>query len=63
MRDTFSQLTCLYQLDLVMAVSVMWGFFGLYEEFLFGSDGLAIVGCFLSGEMNSSLTARRPPTG
>jgi len=42
MKVTFSQLTCLYQFDLVMGVSVMWIFLGSYFEFRFGSDGLAM---------------------
>jgi hypothetical protein len=42
MKTTLSQLTCLYQFDLVMGVSVIWGFLGSYLGFRFGSLGFAI---------------------
>ena len=43
---TFSQLTCLYQLALVMGVSVMCGFLGSYFGLRFGSEVLAMEdGC------------------
>ena len=61
MRVTFSQLTCLYQLALVMAVSVMWTFLGSYDLFRFGSVDFAIgEGC---EERYSGLTARWPAAG
>lgn len=41
MRVTLSQLTCLYQFDLVMGESVICGFFGSYDLLRFGSDVLA----------------------
>jgi hypothetical protein len=43
---TLSQLTCWYQLCLVMGWSVMCGFFGSYFELRFGSEVLAMgEGC------------------
>ena len=45
-RLTLSQLTCLYQLDFVMGVSVMCGFLGSYLGLRLGSEVLAIEeGC------------------
>jgi len=46
-RVMLSQLTCLYQLCLVMGSSVMCGFLGSYFLFRVGSDGFAILdgGC------------------
>jgi len=43
-KVTLSQLTCLYQLALVMGSSVMCGFFGSYFLFLFGSEVFAMLG-------------------
>ena len=43
MKNTLSQLTCLYQLDLVMGVSVMWGLEGSWRELRMGSDVLATL--------------------
>jgi hypothetical protein len=57
---TFSQLTCLYQLALVMGVSVMCGFLGSYLGLRFGSEVLAMGdGCLTY----SGSTAIMPAVG
>jgi len=61
MKKTFSQLTCLYQLYLVIGVSVMCGFLGSYCLFLLGSSLLAIAEGW--EERNSGLTASMPAAG
>lgn len=61
MKKTFNQLTCLYQFDFVMGVSVMCGFLGSYLGFLFGSEGFAMGdGC---EERYSGSTAKWPAAG
>lgn len=61
MRVTFSQLTCLYQLALVMGVSVMCGFLGSYDLLRFGSEVFAKgEGC---DERYWGWTARWPAAG
>lgn len=57
---TLSQLTCLYQLALVMGVSVMCGFLGSYLGLRFGSEVLAMGdGCLTY----SGSTAIMPAVG
>ena len=60
-RDTLSQLTCLYQFDLVIGVSVMCVFLGSYLLGWLGSDALAIDDG--GDDMYSGLTARSPAVG
>jgi hypothetical protein len=56
MRVTFSQLTCLYQLAVVIGVSVMCGFFGSYLDARVGSDALAAADGW--EDTHSGLTAK-----
>ena len=61
MRVKLSQLTCLYQFDFVMGVSVMCDFLESYLVFRLGSEGFAMgVGW---EEEYSGLTARWPAVG
>lgn len=61
MRKTLSQLTCWYQFDRVIGISVMWVFLGSYLGFRLGSVGFDMAeGCV---DEYSGLTARSPEVG